>query len=394
MSQLETLQNDEGIWCDTYVDRTFHWAREKEDVLPYRRPWIGFVHHTFDTDHSDYNNVKLLGNSKFLESLVQCKGLFVFALTLKTRWDTELQARGFNIPVTSLIHPTDAVSEDKWFSIPKFLENKNKKIVSIGAWLRDIYAIYELNDGQSPVSELSLVKTALQGPQMQGYFKPANFFRIFTQPAWKNFDSRPPVPGVGDTPAPTGGAEGAVELRVTSVNGELPEIVLETDASSQIVDEDGSMCRDPTGDPGVMCRDVICRDSIYALNKYVVGAISHLKKIDDSVTVLPTASDAEYDSLLMQNVVFIKLHDAGAVNTVLECMTRNTPILVNKLPSVVEILGNDYPLFYDDVSSASEFLTLDKISEAHNYLKTLDKTIISGAHFLSTFTSSAAYEAL
>lgn len=385
MSQLKNLQNDNGVWCDAYVDRTFHWVESAR--IPYSRPWVGFIHHTFDTEHSDYNNVNLLKNSKFLESLVKCKGIFVFSQGLKNRWDTELTKRGFNVPVTALIHPTEAVSEDKLFSIAKFTSNTEKKVISIGAWLRDIYAIYELNNGSSPIqtqntAALTLNKAALQGPQMTGYFKPANFFRIFTQPGWRNFDYKP-----GATAKPETVTDSTKELRVTSVNGELPESILQED-----IEASDGMCRDVG-----MCRDSVggmCRDSSYALNKYVLGAVSHLKRIDNSVAVLPTASDADYDNLLMQNIVFIKLLDAGAVNTVLECIIRATPIVVNRLASVAEVLGNDYPLFYNDLSDVPSLLTLDKITEAHSYLKALDTVKLSGAYFLKSFTDSEAYQSL
>ncbi len=395
MSQLATLQNGDennGVWCDTYVDRTFHWA--KTSLIPYNQPWIGFIHHTFDTEHSDYNNVNLLKKTTFLESLVKCKGIFVFSQSLKTRWDAELSKRGFTVPVEALIHPTATVPDEDCFSMSQFNANPNKKLVSVGAWLRDVYAIYKLNNGKGPIrtgpedESLTLTKAALQGPKMQGYFKPANFFRIFTQPGWRSVDFRPPVRGITDTPIPvTGDASPIQELRVTSVNGELPDSV-RADVETPQGDEDW-MCRDPG-----ICRDVMCRDSTYALNKYVLGAVHYLKQVDDSVAVLPTASDAEYDVLLKQNIVFIKLLDAGAVNTVLECVVRNTPIVVNRLPSIVEILGDDYPLFYDDIGSVPDLLTLETVTAAHAYLKALDKTKVSGTYFIQSIVSSDVYKSL
>lgn len=395
MDQLKQLQkkdgDDDGIWCDTYVDRTFHWAAST--LVPYSRPWIGFIHHTFDTVHSDYNNVNLLKNTDFLESLVKCKGLFVFSSAQKTRWERELALRGFFVPVSALVHPTESVPTDKEFTPEKFYTNSNKKIVSVGAWLRDTYAIYELNGGKSPLSvkgteagtTIAVTKAALQGPRMQGYFKPLNFFRIFTQPGWRNFDFRPPA----FTAAPhleNSTSSNTSQQRVTSVNGELPDGLIDIVKDTP---QDDGICRD------TMCRDVMCRDSAYTLNKYVAGAVNHLRKVDDSVTILPTASNAEYDDLLTENIVFLKLIDAAAVNTVLECLVRNTPILVNRdATSVVELLGADYPLFYDNLDDLKVLLTLDSIKAAYNYLKSLDKDIVTGAHFIKAFVSSAVYQSL
>ncbi len=394
MSQLERLQKvDDGVWCDTYVDRTFHWAHSK--LIPYNRPWIGFIHHTFDTTHSDYNNVNLLKNSDFLESLIKCKGIFVFSSAQKLRWDLELSMRGYSVPVTSLVHPTESVPLAAQFTIEKFLENPDKKVISVGAWLRNTYAIYELNNGNSPVvltgenEPIVMTKAALQGPQMHGYFKPLNFFRIFTQPGWRNFDFRPPVFAAATIPNKEHPSTNTSQQRVTSVNGELPEGLVDTAEDASPADESGGMCRDN------MCRDVMCRDSTYTLNKYVAGAVKHLRHVDDSVTVLPTASNADYDNLLTQNVIFLNLIDSAAVNTVLECLVRNTPIFVNKsAASVVELLGADYPLFYNSLDDVNDLFTLGKVQAAHEYLRSLNKEFITGDHFIKTFTSSQIYQAL
>ena len=59
-------------------------------------------------------------------------------------------------------------------------------------------------------------------------------------------------------------------------------------------------------------------------------------------------------ALLCRNIAFVELHDAGANNTVVECIARATPLLVNKLPSVVEYLGAGYPFYYDSLEEAAE----------------------------------------
>ena len=50
-----------------------------------------------------------------------------------------------------------------------------------------------------------------------------------------------------------------------------------------------------------------------------------------------------YDCLLPENVMAIELFDASANNVVVECIARNTPIIVNRHPAVVEYLTADYP---------------------------------------------------
>ena len=63
-------------------------------------------------------------------------------------------------------------------------------------------------------------------------------------------------------------------------------------------------------------------------------------------------SNADYDRLLSENIVFVELHDANANNAIIECIARATPLLINPLPAVVEYLGRDYPLYYSSLEEA------------------------------------------
>ena len=65
--------------------------------------------------------------------------------------------------------------------------------------------------------------------------------------------------------------------------------------------------------------------------------------------------------------------DTSANNIVSECIVRNTQILINNLPAMRENLGNNYPLFYDDIETAGKLLTRERIIEARNHLKNLDE---------------------
>jgi len=79
--------------------------------------------------------------------------------------------------------------------------------------------------------------------------------------------------------------------------------------------------------------------------------------------------DEEYDRLLGENICFVDLIDASANNTVIECLVRGTPILVNALPAVVEYLGAEYPLYYENPGdAAARALDLGRLRAAHQYL--------------------------
>jgi hypothetical protein len=88
-----------------------------------------------------------------------------------------------------------------------------------------------------------------------------------------------------------------------------------------------------------------------------------------SVKTINFLSDLEYDKLLAENIVFLELYDASANNTVIECIIRNTPILINPIEPVVEYLGKDYPFYFRDIEEATKKLNnMDLIYHTHLYL--------------------------
>ena len=98
---------------------------------------------------------------------------------------------------------------------------------------------------------------------------------------------------------------------------------------------------------------------------------------------------------MSKNVVFLQLFDAGANNIVVECIMRNNPIIVNRLPALYEYLGEDYPLYYENFEQAQQLVNdLDKIEEGHLYLKKKDKYIMSPGYFVSSFEQSNIYQSL
>ena len=88
-----------------------------------------------------------------------------------------------------------------------------------------------------------------------------------------------------------------------------------------------------------------------------------------------------YDKLLCKNVIVMELFDASANNGVLDCIIRNTPIIINKHPAVVEYLGEAYPLYFKEPSEIPHLVK--HIEEANNYLKNMDKNNLSMDCFCS-----------
>ena len=93
----------------------------------------------------------------------------------------------------------------------------------------------------------------------------------------------------------------------------------------------------------------------------------------------------EYDELLTKNIVFIDFYDATANNTVVECIARNTPLLVNKVGGTLEYLGKNYPLYFDNLDEIDSLLNIDNIEKAYNYLKNLNKDYLDINNFKKKF---------
>jgi hypothetical protein len=95
-----------------------------------------------------------------------------------------------------------------------------------------------------------------------------------------------------------------------------------------------------------------------------------------------TKTFREYDNYLSKNIVFIDLFDAAANNSILECIIRNTPVIVNKIPGVVFYLGENYPLYFSNLQEVDEILKNEElILKAHEYLKNMDKTELTIEYF-------------
>lgn len=304
---------------DTYVDRTFHWGRvtlEAAGHLPYREPWLGILHHTFHEGYSAYNSTELFRNQTFLDSLVCCHGLVTLSEYLAVQVRTALRAAGWpNISVHSLTHPTETPLHSK-FSMPAFLANSKRQVVQVGAWLRDPYAIYDL-----PLYEnaLGVTKAALRGKDMDGSM---------------NF------PGLLDV----------VLLR--------PQYHDES--------QSGDICRPSPYE--------MCRPEPTSVSRFGAGLFENLQRQLASVEVLDSLSNDAYDDLLSKNIIFLKLVDCSAVNTVIECIVRDTPLLVNRHPALEEVLGTSYPGFYVNAyHAASMAQDLNAINAIHAYVKRLNK---------------------
>ena len=352
-SYLQNIYNDvnSDIILDVCVDSTFHWNKnvlKLMEKIPYIKKWIGFVHHTPDEDYTIYNTTALVNDPLFQESLKNCVCLILLSKYLKDWFDSEFLKRGIHVKTVLLYHPTEF--PEAGFTFQKFLDNPEKKLVQIGGWMRNSYAIYDLSLN---TKKTAIQKAYLKGKMMENYFKPNQF----------------DISGLINTAYPSTITDNPYyENKDEFIGG-------------------GCGCSYPCGGPS--CPPIRCggpSEFQRQNNVYLRGLIHSVEDKDASVKTLTQLSNDDYDTLLNNNIVFLNLVEASACNTLIECVVRNTPIIVNKLPAIVEILGEEYPLYYDNLVEAGELVVdMNILEKGYNYLVHLNKSVLRIETFLQDF---------
>ena len=421
---LEMLHNNNNdLIVDLYIDRTFHWnydINKMLNIIPYRQSWVGFIHHTFDKTFSEYNCYNLLNCPEFIESLQNCKCLIVLSKYLKNQLELELKKLGLYVDIFDLTHPTD-LNVIK-FSYSNFYNNPDKKLIHIGGWLRNIYSFYNIilpkntsfkhgfllgDKTNKPLKciKQSIKKVALKGKNITNYYPEKNFlndlYKILnknvsnnsidmdksiyidttsqisikkTQKKYKRYGQQYiNSPNFVNVPnCSTNHKKLYIDQNCSSNNLHcVPENNDENENSSPILNIDYSITTGITNN----------------WNKHFYEDI--YKKINN-VEYITFLENDDYDKLLSENIVFVNLVDASAINTVLECIIRHTPIIVNKHPAVIELLGMSYPLYYnEDDEKFVEIYNLlkndDMIKKAHKHLKNLNKNKYKIETFINNF---------
>jgi len=368
---LQETMMEGGVYCDMYVDRTFHWASnylEHVGKIPYTMPWCGFIHHTTDTTQSKYNVIELFKNKLFLQSLVNCKMLFVLSYVLADHVNAMLCDIGFkHIKVVSLIHPN--VSPQYVFNYNKFEYNAQPKIIQIGSWLRNYYSMYALdvdaiNSNPDNFGKFTFSKCILLGKNMNECKIPSKFNMKL----------------LSETNLLSANMDLAICKKQSIYYDEVPcrgELL----SIPRIVQHICSWIKNTFK----QCKYVFDSDksTLYIENQCVIDIVAKALK---SVHFIEYLDNEEYDVLLCNNVVFIDLIDAAACNVVNECILRNTPILINRFKATEEMLGSKYPLFFESLDDIPKLLTSLNIYSATVYLQKLDKTQYSVHTFVNNFT--------
>lgn len=330
-----------AIRCDLYLDRTFHWNYDlncRIGILPYVKPWMGFIHHTSDTEYTRFNVVEMFKKPAFIESLKKCRALIVLSIYLRNQVAKQLKECGFSgIPIVVLHHPTEFIPDNRCFNLCEFEKLSKRRIVQVGAWYRNIGAIFDLHMG---LNMLNYERFALKGPQMDGYYKK----KTEQSTSW--------------------------QVMKISRDGRNCEENAHFSIRAQVSRDDAERIR---LDGGTLPMDVVLYKQRH-------------------VEILDQLSADDYDELFRLCIIFINLIDGSAVNTIIEAIVRNTPILVNPLDAVVEYLGKDYPFYYSSYDEAAKKANnMELVRKTHQYLKSMDKTFLRIEHFIESFKNAPIF---
>ena len=286
LDALEAYNDESGILFDGHIDISFGYFTEekrKNNILPYREDWIGFIHSSvtqcpFMGKYATLDSILFCG--EFRESLEKCRGIFTLSEYVADYVRTKTDGA---VLVAALKHPTEFPLAT--FDMEKF--KAGKKIVHVGNWLRRITSFLRL--------------------KASGYNK---------------------------------------------------ILLLNPGTLSYLGDE--------------------------------LNFEKNIKFDFSGIDIRQHLSNEEYDLLLAGSIVFIHLCDGGAANTVIECIARSTPIIVNRIRPVIEYLGEDYPLYYSSIEEA-EALACDMgaVHAAHEYLSGFaGRRELTIEHFRRTFINS------
>lgn len=324
--QLNNNDNiNEPLIVDTYIDKTFHWNRE----FYMSKGVIPYNRKWIGFIHHTYSNYNNNYNCLELfknDTFIQSL-MSCKALIVMTQYlSDQVSSNLRKLGFTDVkVHTILHPTEatEIKFTWDNFMNNENKQLVQVGNWLRDVFGIYRVT---VPDGSIINQKSILKNKNSENYFPPNNF---------------------------------------------LDDLYCELNDENNKNDENNVVD--------------ICRNDFK--NMHIKGLYHYIVEMEESVKVIEFLDNSEYDDLLSKNIVFLKLMDASACNTLIECVVRNTPIIINPIPPVVEILGEDYPLYYNNYYDVSKILDNPSlIKQGYDYLVNMPKDQLDISNFIKELT--------
>ncbi len=314
------------LYLDLFVDRSFLWRYPLDGSdLPHRRsPWFGIIHHPSGVPNSCDH---LFNSIPFQEALENCVSLIVFSEVLQLHVQTLVQlwslchrkGRERVLPQVHFVH--HPVNVDLLVSVraPVTASPPRRRVLHIGHHGRDVERFYRL---ACPGFEKVILTNNLKVPDHVCVRNASrNSMDTVVVDRYEAF-FHPPPPAI---------AEAALGHQVAEKN--------------KVRIKRGSVAYSWT------CCHQPCR-------------------------AIPRLTSKQYTSALNAGIVYIHLVDASAVNTLLECIVMRTPVFVNRLPAIEDVLGMSYPLYAESELEVEEMLSGDDvrycIDRTVDYLSRLD----------------------
>jgi hypothetical protein len=144
LMQLQYLNHPDGVKVDGLIENKFFWGNYPGDAnnnpTPHTLQWVGFTHTVTeipDCFEKGASPKEIFKTDLWKDSVKNCRGLFCLS-----EYHKKLLEKEIDIPIEVLTLP--AQTPRIRFNFEKFKENKNKRIVQIGYWLRKLNSIYQL----------------------------------------------------------------------------------------------------------------------------------------------------------------------------------------------------------------------------------------------------------
>ena len=174
---LSKLHNEDGVSFYGFLENEFSWFKKgniEKGVIPIRKEWVGFFHNPQSPPwwfSPKTCPLTMLQSEEFTESLETCCGLFALS-----EYHADFLREMTRKPVEVLYHPTEI--PEVQFDFDSFYENKEKRLVNIGYWLRKVNSIYSL-----PITDDLYIKTRLLPYKKDS--QPANFVKELREKEFK-----------------------------------------------------------------------------------------------------------------------------------------------------------------------------------------------------------------
>jgi hypothetical protein len=434
--ELKKISTIEDIIFNGHLDLFFSNGGE------FNKCWIGFLHNV--PKHPQYGKYlkwldleTILKTDKWKKSQRFCRGLYVLSPYL-----AEYLSDKVNVPVCSLYLPHE--NTESCFSFDEFL--KTKRIVMVGHWMRKFKSMFDLKikienqivwshhrSGWKDVITAIFANSKFNGVQFEGWLDGFFSFNNTLLNPWIGFFHCTPE-------HPTFGKYNTIKslsqilesdcwkqsekyckgifvlseylesyLKELGVN--VPIVCLKHPVADCDIKFDIDLFNNDkklvvVGQWMRRFESIFYVDVNYNKCLLKTGHGSELQDMNflkntvgeriSEVNFLERKSDKEYDKLLESSIVFLDLYDVAANNTILDCIVRNTPVLINKLRGAVDYLGEDYPFYFSSLEEASiKAQDLNLIKETNEYLKNLSiKKELTIEHFIESFKNSIIYRRL